>query len=232
MCCVSGRIRLRPLTARPQRQPHRPQRRPHQVGAGHDIRNERPRGRLRGGAPRWQVATLTSSAPTYIRWPTPAAVASRHSTDPRFAQPWQRGRLQRPAAVLRQPLLSCFSVVAHRAGARVREAALPHRLSAAHTLAWPSRVFSFSLKHTSATTSHVRTHGTPMRKGSPRDTVLSRAVITRARDVTVTSARVRHIRPKRVKRGLPRAPQHQQPLPHTGACTRGTPAASYGTTTA
>jgi hypothetical protein len=26
-------------------------------------------------------------------------------------------------------------------------AALPHRLSAAHTLAWPSRVFSFSLKH-------------------------------------------------------------------------------------
>jgi hypothetical protein len=35
----------------------------------------------------------------------------------------------------------------HRAGARVREAALPHRFSAAHTLAWPSRVFSFSLKH-------------------------------------------------------------------------------------
>jgi hypothetical protein len=29
-------------------------------------------------------------------------------------------RLQRPAAVLRQTLLSCFSVVAHRAGARVR----------------------------------------------------------------------------------------------------------------
>jgi hypothetical protein len=36
----------------------------------------------------------------------------------------------------------------HRAGARVREAALPHRFSAAHTLAWPSRVFSFFLKHT------------------------------------------------------------------------------------
>jgi hypothetical protein len=35
----------------------------------------------------------------------------------------------------------------HRAGARVREAALPHRFSAAHTLAWPSRVCSFSLKH-------------------------------------------------------------------------------------
>jgi hypothetical protein len=75
---------------------------------------------------------------------------SQHfSADPSFAQPSQRGRLQRPAAVLRQPLLSCFSVVvvAHHAGARVREAALPHRLSAAHTLAWPSRVFSFSLKH-------------------------------------------------------------------------------------
>ncbi len=70
--------------------------------------------------------------------------------DPSLAQPSQRGRLQRPAAVLRQPLLSCFSVVAHRAGARVREAALPHRLSAAHMLAWPSRVVSFSLKHKSS----------------------------------------------------------------------------------
>jgi hypothetical protein len=57
------------------------------------------------------------------------------SVGPSLAQPWQRGRLQRPAAVLRQPLLSCFSVVAHRAGARVREAALPHRLYAARTLA-------------------------------------------------------------------------------------------------
>jgi hypothetical protein len=48
------------------------------------------------------------------------------SADPSLEQPWQRGRLQRPAAVLRQPLLSCFSVVAHRAGARVREAARTH----------------------------------------------------------------------------------------------------------
>ncbi len=85
-----------------------------------------------------------------------ASACSRGLTSPHFsvgpslAQPWQRGRLQRPAAVLRQPLLSCFSVVAHRAGARVRDAALPHRLSAAHTLAWPSRVFSFSLKHGTA----------------------------------------------------------------------------------
>jgi hypothetical protein len=61
--------------------------------------------------------------PTHARQ-TCAAVASRHSTSPPApAQPWQRGRLKRPAAVLRQPLLSCFSVVAHRAGARVRGAA-------------------------------------------------------------------------------------------------------------
>jgi hypothetical protein len=73
-------------------------------------------------------------------WP-PAAGCSRgltsqhFSADPSFTQPSQRGRLQLPAAVLRQPLLSCFSVVAHRAGARVRGAALPHRLYAARTLA-------------------------------------------------------------------------------------------------
>ncbi len=63
-------------------------------------------------------------------------LTSQHfSADPSLAQPWQRGRLQRPAAVLRQPLLSYFSVVAHRAGARVRGAALLHRLYAARTLA-------------------------------------------------------------------------------------------------
>jgi hypothetical protein len=67
--------------------------------------------------------------------------------DPSLAQPWQRGRLQRSATVLRQPLLSCFSVVAHRAGARVRGAALLHRLSAARSIASQSRVFSLSLKH-------------------------------------------------------------------------------------
>jgi hypothetical protein len=65
-----------------------------------------------------------------------------------LAQPWQRGRLQRPAAVLRQPLLRCFSVVAYRAGARVRGAALPHRLYAARTLACHSRVLSLSLANT------------------------------------------------------------------------------------
>ncbi len=63
-------------------------------------------------------------------------ITSQHfAAGPSLAQPWQLGRLQRPAAVLRQPLLSCVSVVAHRAGARVRGAALPHRLYAARTLA-------------------------------------------------------------------------------------------------
>jgi hypothetical protein len=43
-------------------------------------------------------------------------LTSQHfSASPSLAQPWQRGSLQRPAAVLRQPLLSCFSAVAHRA---------------------------------------------------------------------------------------------------------------------
>jgi hypothetical protein len=65
-----------------------------------------------------------------------SGLTSQHfSAGPSLAQPWQRGRLQRPAAVLRQPLLSCFSVVAHRAGARVRGAALLHRLYSARALA-------------------------------------------------------------------------------------------------
>jgi hypothetical protein len=63
-------------------------------------------------------------------------LTSQHfSAGPSLAQPWQRCRLQRPAAVLRQPLLSCFSVVAHHAGARVRGAALLHRRYTARTLA-------------------------------------------------------------------------------------------------
>jgi hypothetical protein len=101
-----------------------------------------------------QRPPLPSARATHKHWCRLVANAcsrgltsSHFSAGPSLAQPWQRGRLQRPAAVLRQPLLSCFSVVAHRAGARARGAALPHRLSAARTLTWPSRVFSFSLKH-------------------------------------------------------------------------------------
>jgi hypothetical protein len=57
--------------------------------------------------------------------------------------------------------LSCFSAVEHRAGARVRGAALPHRLSAARTLACHSRVFSLSRKHPSAplATGPAEAHG-------------------------------------------------------------------------
>ena len=49
---------------------------------------------------------------------------------------------------------------------RCREAALPHRFSAAHTLAWPSRVFSFSLKphalHTPAPRSLQKKTSSPL----------------------------------------------------------------------
>jgi hypothetical protein len=99
-------------------------------------------------APGQSRATRETGAKKPERYGRPEGEPTQAHADPSLAQPWQRGRLQRPAAVLRQPLLSCFSVVAHRAGARVRDAALPHRFSAAHTLAWPSRVCSFSLTHT------------------------------------------------------------------------------------
>jgi hypothetical protein len=88
-------------------------------------------------------------------WPHVTALLRR----PSLAQPWQRGRHQRPATILRQPLLSCLSVVAHRAGARVRGAALPHRLYAARTLACHSRVF-FSLSLSlSLSRKHIDTRG-------------------------------------------------------------------------
>ncbi len=54
--------------------------------------------------------------------------------------------------------------------ARVREATLPHRLSAAHTLAWPSRVFSFSLKHVCRT--HTLVGSTHTHVTGPRGYIL------------------------------------------------------------
>ncbi len=64
----------------------------------------------------------TRSSPSQliqVRGAGRSGITSQHfSAGPSLAQPRQRGRLHRPAAVLRQPLLSCFSVVAHRAGAR------------------------------------------------------------------------------------------------------------------
>ncbi len=88
------------------------------------------------GGGRHQHRSLPLNWCRYVDRACSSGLTSQHfSAGPSLAQPWQRGRLQRPAAVLRQPLLSCFSVVAHRAGARVRGAALPHRLYAARTLA-------------------------------------------------------------------------------------------------
>jgi hypothetical protein len=84
------------------------------------------------------------------QWLHVTALLSR----PQPRAPWQRGRLQRSAAVLRQPLLSCFSVVAHRAGARVRGAARLHRLSSARTARLTIAGFrlSLSLSQTPPTT--------------------------------------------------------------------------------
>jgi hypothetical protein len=87
----------------------------------------------RGG--RHQRRSLPLHWCRYVDSACSSGITSQHfSAGPSLAQPSQRGRLQRPAAVLRQPLLSCFSVVAHRAGARVRGAAVLHRLYSARTL--------------------------------------------------------------------------------------------------
>jgi hypothetical protein len=99
---------------------------------------------------------LATPAPHSTAHPSYGPVQARASpVTPAFPAPGRRwlttpaARAQ-PATALHPhpPLLSCFSVVAHRAGAWVREAALLHRLSARPAcLACHSRVFSFSLKH-------------------------------------------------------------------------------------
>jgi hypothetical protein len=66
------------------------------------------------------------------------------SAGPSLAQPLQRGRLQRPAAVLRQPLLSCFSGGGLEPLCRIA--------SIQHARSPDTRGFSLSLSQTHLTT--------------------------------------------------------------------------------
>jgi hypothetical protein len=100
------------------------------------LRPSRPRHVNSASLPAPHFAGTPSAAKPPSRDHCGTPVTSQHfSASPSLAQPWQCGSLQRPAAVLRQPPLSCFSVVAHRAGARVRGAARLHRLYSARSLA-------------------------------------------------------------------------------------------------
>jgi hypothetical protein len=61
---------------------------------------------------RSMANTLFQLRCRYVASACRRGLTSQHlSARPSLAQPWQRGRLPRPAAVLRQPLLSCFSAV-------------------------------------------------------------------------------------------------------------------------